>query len=305
MTRAARIFRDFMSCELRFEEPMREHTTFGLGGPAEVMVLARDTEDIRLALRLAREHDIPAMVMGSGSNLLVREGGLDGVVIKLGEGFSGIREEGGLLVAQAGVYMPDLSEYALEAGLCGLEFACGIPGSLGGGLYMNAGAYGGQFSDIVESVQVLMTDLEIVEVPGADMDFGYRHSVLHENGGVALSARLRLLPGIREEISALMQENTRLREAKQPLDLPSAGSVFKRPPGHFAGKLIDEAGMRGARLGGAQVSPKHSGFIVNTGDATTQEVIDLIELVRTRVHATSGVLLETELKIIGNRGGRA
>lgn len=291
--------KNFHSSKLSFGESMRKHTTFCVGGLATLMVEAHSTHDVVLALGLAKEADIEAMVIGKGSNLIVLDKGLDKVVIRLGDSFGGLALEGNDIVAQAGVSLEKLSSFALESGLSGLEFACGIPGTLGGGIYMNAGAYGGQLADIVSSVSMVTPALTITEANSESMGFGYRKSRVQSGGEIVSSVRLSLKQASKSDILSLMQENTRLREEKQPLEYPSAGSIFKRPTGFFAGKLISDAGLKGVRIGGAQVSEKHAGFIVNTGGATAQNIVDLIKHVQERVYATSGVALETEVKIIG------
>lgn len=285
---------------LLFGEAMLGHTTFGIGGPALLMVLAQSAADISTSLQLANNAGVPAMVMGKGSNILVRDGGLEAVVVKLSNSFGGIHLEGDALTAQAGVSLAHLSQFAMENSLAGLEFACGIPGSLGGGVYMNAGAYDGQLADVIESVEVITPELKYANILGQDMGFGYRQSRIQKSGEIVVGARLRLTQGNKDDIAANIARFTQLRNEKQPLEYPSAGSVFKRPKGHFTGKLISDARLKGYTIGGAQVSDKHAGFIINIGNATAQNVEDLIEHIRERVYAESGVVLEAEIKIIGS-----
>ena len=279
-------------------EPMARRTTFRVGGPAEVLFLPERAEQIVLALDAAREAGSPAVVIGNGSNLLVRDKGIRGLVIVLGEGFSGIRFEGNTVKAQAGVSLAKLAAAAQARGLSGLEFASGIPGTLGGGCAMNAGAYGGQLSDVLIGAEVLM-DGTVKTLSRDGMQMGYRTTRPLREGGIVLSARFALTPDDPEAILCRMRELNARRRDKQPLNWPSAGSTFKRPEGHFAGALIEGAGLKGRRVGGAQVSEKHAGFIVNTGGATAADILTLIGIVQAEVQARSGVWLETEVRVLG------
>lgn len=255
-------------------------------------------QQIALAIRLALDYHIPYTVIGNGSNLIVRDGGVIGLVIALGERFSHISIENNVLTAEAGATLSKVATEAQRAGLSGLEFASGIPGTLGGGCAMNAGAYGGQLSDALIDARVLI-DGEIRTLMRDEMQMGYRTTLPLREGGIVLSARFRLQSGDPNAISERMRELNARRREKQPLNFPSAGSVFKRPEGYFAGALIEQAGLKGAQIGGAQVSEKHAGFIVNVGNATAGDVLTLIERVQKTVFEHSGVHLETEVRVIG------
>lgn len=284
--------------QLLLDEPMSRHTTFRVGGPADAFFMPENAAQVSSALDAARAANIPAVVIGNGSNLVVRDGGIRGLVIALGEGMSAVSREGDVVSAQAGASLARVSAFAQANGLAGLEFASGIPGTLGGGCAMNAGAYGGQLSDVLIDARVLL-DGEERTLSRDALELGYRTSMPLRAGGVVLSARFALTPGDPEAIAAHMRELNARRREKQPLNYPSAGSVFKRPEGHFAGALIEQAGLKGRSVGGAQVSQKHAGFIVNAGDATASDILALIELVRREVEARSGVRLETEVRILG------
>ncbi len=279
-------------------EPMAKHTTFCAGGPADLLFLPASEEAAAISLRTAREEDIPCMVMGAGSNLAVPSAGIRGLVIAMADGFSRVEQRGTVITAQAGAKLTRLARRAAEASLTGLEFASGIPGSAGGGTAMNAGAYEGQLSDVFERARVLI-DGRIEDITLSEMDYGYRHSMPLEKGAVVLTASFRLRPGDREAIEDTMRDMNRRRREKQPLEYPSAGSVFKRPSGNYAGALIEQAGLKGLSIGGARVSEKHAGFIINTGNASGDDIIALIELVRQKVYEHSGVLLEREVRIPG------
>lgn len=288
---------------VRRDVPLREYTSFKIGGPADFLVTVDDAEGLGGVLKCCHRHQVPAFIIGRGTNLLVRDGGVRGVVISLGGRFqtSTIDLEAGTVEAGAAVGLAELARDCGRRGLTGLEFAVGIPGTVGGAVIMNAGAYGGEMSKVVESATLLRPadPLKPFTLPAAELDFGYRTSRPQREGWIVLGAHLRLRSGDIEAICQKERENTTQREERQPLDLPSAGSAFKRPPGHFAGPLIDAAGMRGARVGDAQVSEKHTGFIVNLGAATASDVIELIKRVRLAVHAHSGVWLEPEIRVIG------
>lgn len=284
--------------QLLRDEPMSRHTTFRIGGPADMMFFPAMEQQIALAIRLALDYHIPYTVIGNGSNLIVRDGGVIGLVIALGERFSHISIENNVLTAEAGATLSKVAAEAQRAGLSGLEFVSGIPGTLGGGCAMNAGAYGGQLSDALIDARVLIDD-EIRTLMRDEMQMGYRTTLPLREGGIVLSARFRLQSGDPNAISERMRELNARRREKQPLNFPSAGSVFKRPEGYFAGALIEQAGLKGAQIGGAQVSEKHAGFIVNIGNATAGDVLTLIERVQKTVFEHSGVHLETEVRVIG------
>ena len=284
--------------QILVNEPMSRHTTFRVGGPADVLFLPESGGDVARALAAAKALGVEAYVIGNGSNLIVRDGGVRGLVIGLGEGMSAVSREGNVVAAQAGATLARVSAFAQGEGLSGLEFASGIPGTLGGGCAMNAGAYGGQLSDCLIDATVLVNGEEQTWT-AQDMAMGYRTSRPLREGGVVLSARFRLTPDDPQAILARMKELNARRRDKQPLNYPSAGSTFKRPEGHFAGALIEGAGLKGRRVGGAQVSEKHAGFIVNAGGATAADILALIRVVQDAVRAKDGVELETEVRIIG------
>ena len=279
-------------------EPMARHTTFRVGGPADALFLPEGEDQLIAALSAAREAGVDAFVIGNGSNLIVRDGGVRGLVIAIGEGMSDIRREGDTVIAQAGASLARVAGFAQGEGLSGLEFASGIPGTLGGGCAMNAGAYGGQLSDVLIDARVLLAD-RIVTLDRGGMEMGYRTSLPLRTGGIVLSARFALTPDDPAAILERMKDLNARRRDKQPLNLPSAGRTFKRPEGHFAGALIEQAGLKGRSVGGAQVSEKHAGFIVNTGGTTAADVLALIRLVQDEVQARSGIRLETEVRVLG------
>lgn len=283
---------------VKLDQPMDRYTTFRIGGPADVMFFPETPQEILVAQALATESGVPVTVIGCGSNLLVSDAGIRGLVIALGKPFSRIEVRENAIFAQAGARLSAVANAALAHGLTGLEFASGIPGSVGGGAYMNAGAYGGQLSDVLTEVE-LLRDGMAVRVPASEMDFGYRHSAAMESGALITGATFALQPGAPEEIRARMDDLNGRRRDKQPLEYPSAGSTFKRPEGYFAGALIEQAGLKGCRIGGAMVSEKHAGFIVNAGNATAQDVFELIMRVQHTVLDRSGVWLEPEVRLIG------
>ena len=279
-------------------EPLARHTTFRVGGPADVLFLPESAQELQQAMELAREAGEDCLVIGNGSNLLVRDGGVRGLVIKLAGPMSGVSVEGTAIRAQAGASLSQVSRAALQASLTGLEFASGIPGSLGGALAMNAGAYGGELSQVVREAMVLM-DGRVQTLSREELAMGYRTTRVLREGGIVLSAVLDLKEGDAPQIAETMDELNRRRREKQPLSFPSAGSTFKRPEGYFAGALIEQAGLKGYAIGGAQVSEKHAGFLINRGGATASDLLRLIEYVQERVYAQSGVRLETEVRICG------
>lgn len=289
----------FPSEALKYDEPMSMHTTFGIGGPADFFVSVSSIEDIKRACQIAREADAPRHIIGAGSDLLIADTGLRGLVIHLGERFADICINENTLHAQAGASNEAVANAALEAGLTGYEFACGIPGSIGGAAIMNAGAYEGEFSHVCSSVTCLDPSGKIVTVNAAEADWSYRHSMMSDKGYIVLDATLQLVPWNKEQIRERMEDLQKRRASKQPLELGSAGSTFKRPLGYFAGKLIQDAGMRGHTRGGAQVSTKHCGFVVNMGNASAQDVRNVIDDVQKAVLADSGVHLEPEVRMWG------
>ena len=281
------------------DEPMSAHTTFEIGGPADLFVIPDDIEEACEAIAACREAGEECFVLGCGSDLLVSDEGYRGVVIALSDGLLNVSVEGEEMTCQAGVSLREASEMACELGLAGLEFACGIPGSVGGACFMNAGAYGGCIADILSSVCALMPDGSLANIPVGELALGYRKSRVRDEGLVVLSATFRLREGRPEDIRARMDDLTQRREEKQPLDRPSAGSTFKRPEGHFAGKLITDAGLKGYQHGGAGVSSKHAGFVVNLGGATAADVRVVISHVQDEVERQFGVRLEPEVRFLG------
>ena len=282
------------------EEPMHKHTTFRVGGPAEVFVTVETKEQLEKIIKYLNLVERPYFILGNGSNLLVGDKGYRGVIIRLGGEFNTLKTEGTLLTAGASVLLSAAARAAMENGLTGMEFASGIPGSIGGGVKMNAGAYDGEMRQIVESVQVMYKDGSILDLDNETMEFGYRNSVIKNRPYVVLQVSLRLQPGNREEILARMNELAARRKEKQPLEFASAGSTFKRPEGYFAGKLIMDSGLRGARIGGAQISEKHCGFVINDGTATAADIAELIQEVSETVKEKFGVTLEPEVILLGD-----
>ena len=284
-----------------FDEPMKTHTTFRIGGNADCFISAKSTKEIIDALSYAKENNIPLMIMGNGSNMLVSDRGIRGIVLQVSKDMKSCKIDGCTAYAEAGILLSSLASRLQKAGLSGFEELSGIPGTLGGGIYMNAGAYGGELKNIVKEVTFVTREGKIFTLPNYELDFGYRHSIFEDNGAVILSATLELEKGDSDEIKARMSEFTKRRNEKQPINMPSAGSAFKRPEGYFAGKLIQDANLKGFSIGGATVSEKHSGFIVNTGDATAKDVVDLIKHVQKTVKEKFGVDLEPEIRLIGEK----
>lgn len=282
-------------------EPMSKHTTFKIGGPADCFVMPSTIEEAIAVIKTVKEFAVPLTMLGNGSNLLVMDKGIRGVVVNLNERFAKISRNGNFIKAQCGALMADVSKFAGEASLTGLEFAVGIPGSIGGCIFMNAGAYDGEIKNVVNHVVAINADGELLEYTQEEAQFGYRHSIFQDNNNLILEVELKLSEGNKKEILAKMADLTNRRETKQPLEYPSAGSTFKRPPGYFAGTLIDQTGLKGLTVGGAQVSKKHAGFVVNIGGATAQDVLDLIKEVQNRVYKAHGVKLYPEVKMIGEQ----
>jgi UDP-N-acetylmuramate dehydrogenase len=284
---------------LHIDEPMSRHTTFKIGGPADFLIQPASAPEAAAVLEAAITCNMAVTILGNGSNVLVRDKGIRGVVLKFDEHMGYIRHQGSTIIAGAGATLADVSEYALKQQLTGLEFAIGIPGSIGGAVFMNAGAYDGEISSVVSAVTAVCPDGNIRRFSSEKIHFTYRHSVFQDNGCIICEIELSLIPGQRNEIGRKMIDLTAKRESKQPLEMPSAGSTFKRPPGYFAGTLIEQTGLKGLKIGGAQVSEKHAGFIVNAGNATANDVLSLIKEVQHRVHEKFGVALHPEVRVIG------
>ena len=281
-------------------EKLDKHTTFRVGGPASCLVTSDSAETLTRLVRECRNNQIPYYVIGNGSNLLVSDEGFDGIIIKIGRNMSNISIKDNVITAEAGVLLSALGAYAAGRGLTGFEFAAGIPGTLGGGCVMNAGAYGGELKDVLVSVKAITPEGDIVDFMVDELEMGYRTSKFLDKNYVILQADIRLLPGVKSEIESRMSELASMRRDKQPLELPNAGSTFKRPEGYFAGKLIEDAGLKGKGIGGACVSEKHAGFVVNRGNATARDIYDTIQFVIDEVKKNSGVILEPEVRFIGN-----
>lgn len=289
---------------IKYDEPMSLHTTTKVGGTVECFVEPSSINEIRGTISFAKSNNIPYYIIGHGSNLLVVDEGLEGIVIKIGNHFSDVEIEDTRIKALSGCAIPKLSQLAKNNSLSGLEFACGIPGTVGGAIRMNAGAYGGEMVNIVDKVGYLNDEGEIVEISNEKCEFSYRHSMFVEHPEyVILYAVLNMSEGNKEEIEAKMNENMESRKAKQPIEYPNFGSVFKRPAqeGVFVGKMVEELGLKGYTIGGAQVSTKHSGFIINTGNATCKDVTDLIEYVKNKVYEKYNVMLQEEVVILGGK----
>ena len=285
--------------QVKTEEPMKNHTTFRVGGPAEFFVMPRSAEEVKKVIDLCRRESFPYYIIGNGSNLLVSDQGYRGVVLQIYKEMSYIEVEENVVVAQAGALLSAIANKALENGLTGFEFAAGIPGTLGGACVMNAGAYGGEMKDVLEEVTALTEEGEVLTIPKENLELGYRTSIIARKGYTVLEARIQLRGGEKEAIKSLMEELKDKRVSKQPLEYPSAGSTFKRPEGYFAGKLIQDAGLRGFSVGGAQVSEKHCGFVINRENATAADVAELMRQVSARVEEEFGVKLEPEVKRLG------
>ena len=285
--------------QIFINEPMARHTTFHIGGNADVFILPASIEELLLILKMTKQYSVPLTILGNGSNVLVRDGGIRGTVISFGKPFAHIENRGTNIIAEAGATLGTVSLFAASHALSGLEFAVGIPGSLGGAVFMNAGAYDGEMSQVVKKVTAVTSDGKTIQYDAKEMEFGYRHSIFHENGHIICKVELALHEEEPTAIQKKMTDFTKRRMEKQPLDKPSAGSTFKRPPGFFAGTLIDQAGLKGFSVGGAQVSEKHAGFVINKGGATASDVSTLIREVQQRIEEKSGVRLMPEVRIIG------
>lgn len=289
-----------LGCDVKADEPMKNHTSFKIGGSADLFVTANDQKQLSAAVALADKNNIPLFVLGNGSNLLVSDKGIRGIVLKLGGEFGSIRfNPDGTIHCGTGAMLSKLCSFALENSLTGLEFAWGIPGSCGGAAFMNAGAYGGEMKDVVLSCEHMDMHGNCGQFSGDELDFGYRHSVYGSGQYIITGVNLKLEEGSKAEIRAKMDDLMERRKDKQPLEYPSAGSTFKRPVGYFAGGLIEQCGLKGAKVGGAMVSPKHAGFIVNVGDATCEDVLNLIGEIQRKVKSETGVDLECEVRKTG------
>ena len=293
------LLKELASTRVREEEYLRHHTTFKIGGPADLFVEPTTMAELSFALRTIHEFDVPVTIIGCGSNILVKDGGIRGAVVSVRHMTQIMDCNDNVLCIGSGYMLKDASEFAWENGLTGLEFAIGIPGTLGGAVFMNAGAYDGEMSHVVTAVRAVDFQGNIKEYDASHLDFGYRHSVFHDNHEVIGEVIMTLKPGDKNVIKARMDELTEKRESKQPLEFASAGSTFKRPPGYFAGTLIEQTGLKGLSVGDAQVSHKHAGFVINTGSASAKDVLDLIAEVQRRVYDQHGVHLEPEVRMIG------
>lgn len=287
------------SIRVRQQEELKYHTTFKIGGPADLFIEPTTIQEMSFVLKTISKHDIPLTVIGSGSNILVKDKGIRGAVVSVKEMMQILDCNDNTLCVGAGYMLKDVSEFAWSHGLTGLEFAIGIPGTLGGAVFMNAGAYDGEMSHIVSAVRAVSVDGTIKEYNVSQLDFGYRHSVFHDNHEVIVEIIMTLKGGNKDEIKDRMDDLTKKRESKQPLEFASAGSTFKRPTGYYAGTLIEQTGLKGFSVGDAQVSEKHAGFVINTGNASANDVLTLIKEVQQRVHDAHGVHLEPEVRMIG------
>ena len=285
--------------QVLFEEPMKSHTTFRIGGPAEVFIMPKSVEQVQMAVKICQEEQIPYFILGNGSNLLVSDRGYRGVIIQMDRNMGEIQVEGTEIQAAAGALLSSIAVAARRESLTGFEFAGGIPGTLGGAVVMNAGAYGGEIKDVLKEVTVMDGDGKIFTLPASELEMGYRTSIIKTAGYLVLSARIALSEGKEEDIKARTRELSEMRTQTQPLDYPSAGSTFKRPEGYFAGKLIMDSGLRGYSVGGAMVSEKHCGFVINKGNATAEDVVSLMKHVTEVVQEKYGVTLEPEVKFLG------
>ncbi|MCX7951569.1 MAG: UDP-N-acetylmuramate dehydrogenase [Clostridiales bacterium] len=284
--------------EIKYNEPMKNHTSFKVGGPCDILVIPKTKEKLILTLKEVYAANVPYFIMGKGSNLIVKDGGFRGVILKL-TGLDYILIRDNKVIAGGGASLSNTAREALTNSLKGMEFASGIPGTVGGAVAMNAGAYGGEIKDIIEWAECIDQNLKLVKLSKEELDLSYRHSKVHDDNLVVVEACFNLEKGNYDEIKAYMEDLNRRRIDKQPLNYPSAGSTFKRPPGYFAGKLIEDSGLKGYRCGGAMVSEKHAGFVINYDNATARDVLDVIKHVQKTVYEKFGVTLETEVKIIG------
>lgn len=295
---ANNLMQEFPDIQILKDEPLSKYTNTKTGGPADWLAFPKDVAEVQKLVQFANTNAMPLTVIGNASNLIVRDGGIEGLTMILTQ-MNGIQVEGNRVIAQAGASYIETTKAARDHSLTGLEFAAGIPGSVGGAIFMNAGAYGGETKNVASEVTAMLPDGTIKHYDNEELDFGYRHSAVQDNHGIVLEAVFDLKPGDQAEITALMDDLNARRAAKQPLELPSCGSVFKRPEGYFAGKLIHDAGLQGYTSGGAQVSTKHAGFIVNVDHGTATDYLNVIHHVQATVKEKFGVSLETEVRIIG------
>ena len=294
-----RLFKEFYKSEnVILDAEMKNYVHFKVGGPADILLIPKSKEQVIKSVEVCKENKIPFYLIGNGSNILVRDGGFRGVVISLKE-VNTIIVDGDKIEAECGAMLKAVSDKAMENSLTGFEFACGIPGTIGGAVFMNAGAYDGEIAHVIESAEIIDEECNIVRLSNKDLDFGYRSSIVMKKGYTVLSAVFKLEKGQVKTIKELVDDLTNKRESKQPLEYPSAGSTFKRPTGYFAGKLIQDAGLKGYSIGGAAVSEKHSGFVINKGNATAKDITDLIKYIQDEVKRQFGVELHPEVRIIG------
>ena len=287
------------SCTILKDVPMKEHTTMKVGGKADLMIIPDSISSIQKIIAFLSTTNIPYLVIGNGSNLIFHDTGYNGVIVKIGTPLSDIEVFDDIIIAEAGASLAHVANTALEHSLTGLEFASGIPGSMGGAVYMNAGAYDGEMKQVVIETLCLDNEGNLITLKNDEHNFSYRHSIIQDDNLTCLQVKMKLEKGEKHKIQTRMNELNARRRKKQPLNYPSAGSIFKRPPGTYAGMLVDNCGLRGTKIGGAQVSDKHCGFIVNTGNATAEDIISLIKYVQETVYKNSGIWLELEVKIIG------
>ena len=293
------LFNEFYDInDIKIDEKLSEYVNFKVGGPADILLIPNSKEQVIKSIKICKENNIPFYLIGNGSNILVRDGGFRGVVLSL-KNVKNIYVDGEKIEAECGVMLKEVSDKAIENSLTGFEFACGIPGTIGGAVFMNAGAYDGEISKVIESAEIIDENCNIIRLSREELDFGYRSSLVMKKGYTVLSAVFKLEKGQVKTIKELIEDLTNKRESKQPLEYPSAGSTFKRPTGYFAGKLIQDAGLKGYSIGGAAVSEKHSGFVINKGNATAKDITDLIKHIQDEVKKQFGVDLHPEVRIIG------
>ncbi len=293
------LFNEFYDInDIKIDEKLSEYVNFKVGGPADILLIPNSKEQVIKSIKICKENNIPFYLIGNGSNILVRDGGFRGVVLSL-KNVKNIYVDGEKIEAECGIMLKEVSDKAIENSLTGFEFACGIPGTIGGAVFMNAGAYDGEISKVIESAEVIDENCNIIRLSREELDFGYRSSLVMKKGYTVLSAVFKLEKGQVKTIKELIEDLTNKRESKQPLEYPSAGSTFKRPTGYFAGKLIQDAGLKGYSIGGAAVSEKHSGFVINKGNATAKDITDLIKHIQDEVKKQFGVDLHPEVRIIG------
>lgn len=293
------LFNEFYDInDIKIDEKLSEYVNFKVGGPADILLIPNSKEQVIKSIKICKENNIPFYLIGNGSNILVRDGGFRGVVLSL-KNVKNIYVDGEKIEAECGVMLKEVSDKAIENSLTGFEFACGIPGTIGGAVFMNAGAYDGEISKVIESAEVIDENCNIIRLSREELDFEYRSSLVMKKGYTVLSAVFKLEKGQVKTIKELIEDLTNKRESKQPLEYPSAGSTFKRPTGYFAGKLIQDAGLKGYSIGGAAVSEKHSGFVINKGNATAKDITDLIKHIQDEVKKQFGVDLHPEVRIIG------